>query len=159
MKPQAGPAAATTAGLTSTWRASVGAAMRHSAVRYVITGVVSAAADFGLLYLLHEWLGLPVSVAAFIAVSTAFFLNFALNRVWSFRSTAPVAGQISRYFLLACVNWVLTTIMVGLFTWAGFYYLIAKAIALVVTTASNYLLYRLWVFADRRRHPLETTRS
>lgn len=133
--------------------------MRHTAVRYVIAGVVSAAADFGLLYLLRGWLGLPVMAAAFIAVSTAFLLNFALNRAWSFRSTAPVAGQISRYFALACVNWVLTAIMVGLFTWAGLYYLIAKAITLVLSTAGNYLLYRTWVFADRHRHPLAATRS
>ena len=135
------------------WRTRVNVAMDHSAVRYLVIGVLSAAADFGLLYLLHGWLGLPVPIAAFIAVAIAFVLNFALNRVWSFRSKAPVVGQFSRYFLLGCVNWVLTAILVTLFTWGGLYYLAAKAVALVLTTASNYLLYRIWVFADKRHHP------
>jgi putative flippase GtrA len=52
---------------------------------------------------------------------------------------------------LGCVNWVLTAILVTVFSWGGLNYLIAKAVALVMTTASNYLLYRVWVFSDRRR--------
>jgi putative flippase GtrA len=151
METEADAAVASPAQPVGGWRARLKTAMDHSAVRYVIIGVVSAAADFGLLYALHGWLGLPVPIAAFISVATAFVLNFMLNRVWSFRSTAPVAGQFSRYVLLGCFNWVLTAVLVTLFTRMGLYYLVAKAIALVLSTASNYLVYRVWVFADRQR--------
>jgi putative flippase GtrA len=133
------------------WRARVVAGVEHSAFRYAVIGVLSAAADFGLLYGLHGMLGVPVPVAAFVAVALAFLINFLLNRVWSFRSKAPVVGQFARYLTLGCVNWVLTAILVTVFSWGGLNYLIAKAVALVMTTASNYLLYRVWVFSDRRR--------
>ncbi|MET7420450.1 GtrA family protein [Dactylosporangium sp. NPDC005555] len=131
-------------------RGRIGAVVEHSAFRYLVIGVLSAAADFGLLYGLHGGLGVPVGIAAFIAVTLAFFCNFALNRIWSFRSQAPVVGQFGKYFFLGCVNWVLTAILVTAFTAMGLNYLIAKAIALVLTTGSNYMLYRLWVFKDRR---------
>jgi putative flippase GtrA len=151
MKIEADPVVTRAAQPTSRWRARARVLMDHSAVRYVIIGVLSAAADFGLLYALHGWLRVPVSVASFISVAIAFVFNFALNRVWSFRSRAPVAGQLTRYVVLGCVNWVLTAILVTLFTRLGLYYLVAKAVALVLTTLSNYLLYRMWVFADRRQ--------
>jgi putative flippase GtrA len=131
-------------------RNRVVAVVEHSAFRYVVIGGLSAAADFGLLYALHDRLGVPVGIAAFIAVTLAFVFNFALNRIWSFRSQAPVVGQFGKYLFLGCVNWVLTAILVTLFTALGLNYLVAKAIALVLTTGSNYMLYRLWVFKDRR---------
>ncbi len=129
----------------------LGAVSRHSAFRYVVTGVVSAAADFGLLFALHGWLRAPLPVATFVAVALAFLLNYAMNRIWSFGSTARVGPEFSRYLILAGTNWVLTAVMVSVFTWAGLYYLLAKAVTLVLTTAYNYLLYRVWVFAGRRR--------
>ncbi|MDG6100852.1 GtrA family protein [Dactylosporangium aurantiacum] len=131
-------------------RGRVAAVVEHSAFRYVVIGVLSAGIDFGLLYALHGGLGVPVGIAAFIAVTLAFFCNFALNRIWSFRSQAPVVGQFGKYLFLGCVNWVLTAILVTAFTALGLNYLVAKAIALVLTTGSNYLLYRVWVFKDRR---------
>lgn len=131
-------------------RRRVAAIVDHTAFRYVVIGVLSAAADFGLLYGLHGGLGVPVPIASFVSVALAFVLNFALNRIWSFRSQAPVVGQFGKYLFLGCVNWVLTAILVTAFTALGLNYLIAKAIALVLTTGSNYMLYRLWVFKDRR---------
>jgi putative flippase GtrA len=139
--------AAEEAGPVPPWYAAV---LEHTAFRYVVIGVLSAGVDFGLLYVLHAGLGVPVPVAAFVAVALAFVCNFALNRIWSFRSQAPVVGQFGRYVFLGAVNWVLTAVLVGGLTAFGMHYLVAKVIALVLTTASNYLLYRVWVFADRR---------
>lgn len=126
------------------------AVSRHSAFRYVVTGVISAGVDFGLLYLLHGLLGAPLSISAFVAVALAFILNYVMNRIWSFGSTARVGREVTRYISLACTNWVLTAILVDVLARFGMEYLIAKAITLALTTASNYLLYRVWVFADRR---------
>jgi putative flippase GtrA len=149
MPTQAEPAVVPPAGPTKVWRLRVSAAMRHSAFRYAVTGVLSAGADFGLLYALHSLLGLALPIAAFIAVAAAFVFNYLLNRVWSFGSNAPVGREFVRYVLLGCVNWVLTAILVSLLTSAGLYFMVAKMITLVLTTGGNYLLYRVWVFAGR----------
>src|SRR2546430_2271136 len=130
------------------WRARGAAVLRHSAFRYLVIGGVSAAADFGLLFALHGWLRLWLPAATLIAVVTAFVLNFMLNRVWSFGSTAPIVRQFSRYFLLGCGNWLLTVGMVAALNWFGLNYLVAKTGTLVLASRINYLAYRLWVFDD-----------
>jgi putative flippase GtrA len=136
--------------MARTARIWAGVLARHSAVRYLIIGGLSAAADFGLLVLLHGWLGVWLPLATLVAVVTAFLLNFALNRVWSFGSTAPIVRQFSRYLILGCGNWTFTVIGVAALSWLGLEYLVAKTVTLVLATTVNYLAYRVWVFADHR---------
>ncbi len=133
---------------TRSWQDLARRAARHSAVRYLIIGGLCAGADFALLFLLHSLLRVWLPLATLIAVVTAFFLNFALNRVWSFGSEAPIIRQFSRYFLLGCGNWTFTVLGVAGLSWLGVNYLIAKTITLALATTANYLAYRLWVFND-----------
>jgi putative flippase GtrA len=129
------------------------AVLRHSAFRYLFIGVTSVAFDAGLLYALHTWLRVWLPLATFTAVASAFVLNFALNRVWSFGSRGPVGRQFVKYLLLSCVNWVFTVAVVQALAAAGVYYMIGKLIALAMTTVGNYIAYRRWIFSDGSREP------
>jgi len=118
----------------------------HSLVRFLLIGGASAALDTGVLYLLHGVLGVVLPVATFIAVVAAFGFNFTLNRIWSFGSQSPVAGQFGRYLLLAAGNWVLTVALVTGLSALGLHYVVAKIITLAIASALNYVGYRMWVF-------------
>lgn len=63
-------------------------------------------ADLALLTLGHGVLGLPLPVAITAGYSGALGLGFVLNRVFNFRSHAPVAGQALRYAVAVGVNYV-----------------------------------------------------
>ncbi|BFV58772.1 hypothetical protein KCMC57_up38760 [Kitasatospora sp. CMC57] len=118
----------------------------HSAVRFLIAGVISASVDMGMLFLLHGVLNVPLALATFAGVLTSFAVNFLLNRLWSFGSSAPVAGQSVRYLLMAGCNWVGTVLMVSLLVKLGLFYLLARALTLAVLSVVNYVGYRRWVF-------------
>lgn len=118
-------------------------------VRFVLVGGVSAAIDTGLLWLLHGVLGVWLPVATFAGVSTAFVVNFLLNRWWVFGSASPAGGQLVRYLMLAAVNWGLTVLGVSTLAAAGTNYLVARLSVLAVLTVLNFIGYRTWVFRDR----------
>jgi putative flippase GtrA len=125
------------------------AVLRHSLPRYLLVGGISAAIDLGLLYVLHAVLDVRLGLATFIAVAAAFVVNFTLNRVWSFGSSAPMGRQAVRYLILAGANWVLTVVLELVFTGhLGLEFMVAKIVILVINAAINYVGYRWWVFAS-----------
>jgi putative flippase GtrA len=119
---------------------------RHSAVRFLLVGGLSAGIDAGLLVLLHGVLGVWLPLATYLAVATSFVVNFSVNRFWSFHSFHPVGRQLYRYLILAAGNWAFTVAMVTGLVWLGLHYLVAKAFTLAVAAVLNYIGYRLWVF-------------
>jgi putative flippase GtrA len=121
----------------------------HSLPRFLVSGVASVVVDMGLLYLLHGVLGMWLPAAVFTSTASSFALNFGLNRMWSFGNvTTPAGGQMVRYLLLAGINWVLTVLMVSGLVWLGLFYLVAKAVTVLINSAINYFAYRFWVFAE-----------
>lgn len=124
---------------------------RHSFPRFVVSGAASAGIDTGLLILLHGVLGMQLLAATFLAVSTSFGVNFALNRLWSFGSRSPAGAQLARYLVLAGLNWALTVAMVGTFVWLGLNYILAKLLTTGIMAILNYFAYDFWVFRDGRK--------
>ncbi|GIJ46685.1 hypothetical protein Val02_35710 [Virgisporangium aliadipatigenens] len=118
----------------------------NSAVRYLVIGGASAGLDAGLLWLLHGVFGAYLPVATFVAVATAFFFNFALNRMWSFGSTAPVGAQFAKYLALGVLNWLANVAGVTGLVALGMHYLVAKVLVVAVVTVLNYVVYKAWVF-------------
>ncbi len=118
----------------------------RSLPRYLITGVLSFGVDAGTLFLAHGVLGLWLPLATTLAYAVAFAVNFSLNRVWAFASTAAVPGQVVRYGVLTGVNYLITLGMVTGLAVGGMHYLLAKAISAMVIAVINYVAYRTWVF-------------
>jgi putative flippase GtrA len=129
-------------------RTGLTALYSHSAVRYLVIGGASAALDAGLLWLLHGVWDVALPVATFVAVATAFFFNFALNRMWSFGSTSPVGTQFAKYLALGVLNWLANVAGVTGLAALGMHYLVAKVLVVAVVTVLNYVVYKAWVFRD-----------
>lgn len=118
----------------------------RSLPRFLIIGVLSFIVDTGTLFLTHGLLHMWLPLATTLAYATAFTVNFTLNRLWTFGSTAALTGQAARYIALTGVNYLITLLMVDGIAALGVSYLLAKVLSTAVIAGINYVAYRNWVF-------------
>jgi putative flippase GtrA len=118
----------------------------RSLPRFLIIGVLSFSIDVGTLFLAHGVLKIWLPLATTLAYAVAFTVNFSLNRIWAFSSTAAVTGQATRYIALTGVNYLITLLIVDGLAALGMSYLLAKVIAATLIAGINYFVYRNWVF-------------
>lgn len=122
-----------------------------SVLRYLLAGALAFAFDFGLLWLLHEVLGIPLAVSTPVAFIASFVVTYTLQRVFAFRSRAAVPLSALKYGLLVMANTVLTTAIVVGASLLGMPWEAGKLVAVAATTVGNYFAYRFWVFAPGKR--------
>lgn len=122
-----------------------------SAARYLIVGGLSFLFDIGMLWLLHDGIGVPLAAATAVAFLLSFVVTYALQRTVTFHSSNAVAPSVLRYAILVIFNTFATTAIVWALDAIGLRWEIGKVVAVAATTLWNYLAYRYWVFAGRRR--------
>jgi len=125
----------------------------EDAVRYLTAGILSFGFDVGLLWLLHDVLGVALPIATPLAFLASFLVTYTLQRVLAFRARSSVPKSAAKYTLLVAVNTVLTTGIVWGVAELGAPWLAGKTVAVIVTTVGNYFAYRHWVFSP----PKETS--
>lgn len=112
-------------------------------IRYLITGVCSAAIEFSLLFVFKELMGLSVVVANSIALSIVFWFNFLMNRIWSFKSKMKLSKQLGIYSLLFLFNLGASDLIMYLLTdRLAMQYLVAKVFAIGAVVCWNFILYK-----------------
>jgi putative flippase GtrA len=62
--------------------------------------------DLVLLTALHGGLRIPLPIAVTVAYACAFALSYVLNRIFNFRSHAPVGPQFAVYVVVAVGNYL-----------------------------------------------------
>ncbi|GAA3826087.1 GtrA family protein [Amycolatopsis tucumanensis] len=108
--------------------------------------------DLLLLTLGHGVAGLPLPVAITAAYVCAFALSFVLNRVFNFRSHAPVGRQAVLYAIAVAVNYFAFILGAGAGLAAlGVQYHLARIIAGALEAVFLYSVLRWIVFTDRSR--------
>ena len=79
-------------------------------------GVISGCTfvlDLGLLTVMRGGLGWPLPVAITIGYVVAFSVNYMLNRVFNYRSHAPVGPQAGIYAVVVLINYLVCVLGVG----------------------------------------------
>jgi putative flippase GtrA len=122
--------------------------LAHQVTKFLVVGVLSYAADIAVLYVAHGRAHLALWLATSIAYACGLLANFALNRVVTFRSTAPLHRQMGRYAALLVANYLVTLALVTGLTAAGLPYLGSKTICVALLAIVNFAAYRHWVFSD-----------
>jgi len=118
-----------------------------TAIRYVLTGILSLGVDTGLLILFHGLLAWPVSLATALAFGLTACFNFLVNQRWSFAApTSHSRGQAIRFATLVAANLVANVLGVTALTAAGVQYVAAKLITAVILAVINLFIMRRWVF-------------
>lgn len=104
--------------------------------------------DLVLLTALHGWLNAPLPVAVTVAYACAFALSYVLNRIFNFRSHAPVGPQFAVYVVVVVVNYLAFILGVSnLLAALGMDYRVARLVAGACEAAFMYSMMRWVVFS------------
>jgi putative flippase GtrA len=92
---------------------------------------------------------LNVFYANVISLTVAFWFTFLVNRIFSFRSKAPILGQLGVYTPLFFFNLVATSLIVGyLVNDLAVLPVVAKIVSIGCVVSWNFLIYK-WVIFRR----------
>ncbi|GIF47123.1 putative flippase GtrA [Asanoa ferruginea] len=117
-------------------------------VGFAMLGGFTFGVDLTLLWLLRRSTPLPVPAAVTTAYVGAVALNYVLNRTVNFRSHAPVAGEASRYTLVALTDYLLTLGVTTGLSAAGANLAAARILAAAFVAFFNYAAARWWIFRN-----------
>ena len=111
------------------------------------TGIVTVAVDAAVLVVAHSGLGWPLAQATAMAFAASVLVNFFGHRTWAGRGAHNgLLDHAARYTVLLVVNFAVTIATVTGLAAVGLYYLIAKGVAIVLTSSLSFVAYRRWVF-------------
>jgi putative flippase GtrA/glycosyltransferase involved in cell wall biosynthesis len=124
--------------------------VRHARImRFALSGGIAAATNLTILYTLTDIVGLWYLLSSVTAFTIAFFVNFYLQKVWTFSDQEH--KQTSKKMVLFLANTLLnlflnTTLMYLLVDGLHIWYLVAQCIVIGLLAGMNYTIYRLFIF-------------
>jgi putative flippase GtrA len=131
----------------------------RSLTRSVLVSLVTLAAEFALLPILHRLLGMPNAscYAAVQLVGTS--ITFGLGRHWAFEAARPgtLRAQSVRYVAVFAGSFVLNTLLPSIGSYVLHFPPVPSFAAsqAIVYVGWNYPLNRWWVFREGLRPALD----
>jgi len=122
-------------------------------VKFALSGITAAVADFSLLFLLHGVLSIDIIIAASLGFLAAFFISFYLQKFWTFRdeSRKRTKRQVVIYFSVGLLNLSINAFSVQyLVEEMGVWYIMAQAIIGSILSIGNYIVYKFIIFKKRK---------
>ena len=115
--------------------------------RYLVTGFISAAIEFSLLFIFKDLAGLSVVASNTMALAIVFWVNFLMNRLWSFKSKMRLSRQLPMYLMLFVINIGASDLIMYLLTdIVQMQYLLAKVFAIGSVVSWNFIIYRKVIY-------------
>ncbi len=112
----------------------------------------AAYAVFDLVFHVGFW---PAKIAAYFVGAS---VNFGIERFWVFGgkriSKRQVETSAQRYYVLMFVNFLLDLLIVGGLRYLGLTPYIGQFVSAGFFTVWNYLLFKVWVFTNKRHRKL-----
>lgn len=125
-------------------------------IKFAISGCIVAVVNLSSLYLFTDLLGIWYLTSSFLAYIMSFFVNFFLQKYWTFEDHAleGTTFKIGIFFINSLVNLGLNTVLMyalvdGLHIW----YLLAQCVAIGILMLMNYTVYRLYIFRPTKSTP------
>lgn len=123
-------------------------ASRVQITRYLLTGFSAVAVDWGTYLVLSRVLETSLVLAQVVAVITASFYVFVMNKLWSFGAKHDTKQQTRRFLILFAWNWFFQQAAFYIaVTHFGFYDMAVKFFVLCAMVSWNFLFYKYWVYA------------
>ena len=124
-----------------------------AALRFLAVGAGATALQYAILVALVHWRAWDAVPASTLGFAVSMWLNYWLNRRYTFASDRPHAQALPRFVVTAICGLGLTAL--GMYILAAVVrmdYLVAQVIVTVLVTAWNFALNRFWSFrrADGR---------
>lgn len=123
--------------------------------RFLTSGALAAAIEYGVFVLLFSILGFGVFVANSVSFGCGFLVSFLLNRHWVFKSKNGAIRELTKYAILAVINLGLSNIILYLMTdMAHINGLIAKFLVMGLIAVWNYVIFSRFIFGDKTKSSL-----
>jgi putative flippase GtrA len=114
-------------------------------IRYLFAGLIAFLLDFALLYVLHESLGIDLTISTILAGITVFFANFIVQQKFTFQSKAKSLTSLIWYSLLVIFNLFATVAIVQIGELFGSW-MLGKIASSLLIPFWNYFVYRFLIF-------------
>ena len=120
-------------------------------VRFIFVGTFCFGVGIASLYMLTEYGRLHYLLSMTISLLIVNLIGWALNRVWTFESTArETKKEFARYLGVNIVGFGITLILMALFVSVlGINYLVASVIVAALMMLANFVVHRNWSFRHR----------
>jgi putative flippase GtrA len=121
-------------------------------VRFVISGGTAAAVHLGLVFILvhfFSWYPVFASVCAFVI---AFFVSFALQKLWTYKNfdRKNAGEQMGTYLAIQLANLGLNALSMYIFVeYTNVHYLVAQVITSGTIAIESFFVYKYFVFHSR----------
>jgi len=117
-------------------------------ILYFMIGSVAALIDFTLVFVFTSILGIYYLLSVVLSYPVAVSVHFTLNKKFNFKDTSKkVVKQFILFVSITLSSVVLTLIiMYFLVEFLGIWYLIAKAIAMVIVVFYTFNMNRVFTF-------------
>ena len=117
--------------------------------RYIFVGGAATIVDMGSLYILTSIMGLNYLISAAIAFILGVATNYLLCIVWIFESTGRVKKEIILFVVIGVGGLILNEVIIWLLVEeAKLYYMLAKAVAVVIVLVWNFGMRKKYVFTQ-----------
>ncbi|USZ67480.1 GtrA family protein [Halorussus salilacus] len=120
--------------------------------RFVTVGIFTAGVQMVLLWLFVDVAGLNYLVGAFFAIEITIVLSYVLNNAWTFRESRRTGGleYLAGLLKTNVVRGTAIPIQLGvlfvLVEWRHVPYLLANAVAIVISGIYRYVLDARWTW-------------
>jgi len=117
--------------------------------RYIFVGGVATIIDMGSLYVFTSMVGIHYLISAAIAFVFGVMANYLMSIVWVFKTTGNFKREITLFVIIGLGGLILNEIIIWLLVEkVNLYYMIAKAIAVVIVLVWNFGMRKKFVFAQ-----------
>lgn len=118
-------------------------------LRFVVSGGMSTALNFLILYVLTDFFGLWYLFSAIISIATGFVLSFILQKFWTFEhhSLEYLHTQFFMYVGVGVANMTVNALLLyGLVEYFHFWYIAAQVFCTILLATMNFFVYRHMIF-------------
>lgn len=120
--------------------------------RYVVVGTATAGIQMALLWLFVDAAGVNYLLAALIAIEITIVLTYVLNNAWTFQTIQNsgvvdyLSGLVKTNVVRGTATPIQLAILAALVELAAVPYLLANAVAIVVSGLYRYVLDARWTW-------------
>jgi len=120
--------------------------------RFVVVGVLAAGLQLALLWLFVDYVGLNYLVGAMVAIEITIICSYVLNNAWTFRASQNtgvadyLAGLVKTNLVRGTAIPIQLGVLAALVEWGGLMYLLANAVAILVSGVYRFVLDSRWTW-------------
>jgi putative flippase GtrA len=119
--------------------------------KFLVVGGAGVLVNSLALFLLFQWVHLPLVVASVLSTGLAIANNFCWNDRWTFRRTQFSLSRFARFNLVSLGGLVIATGTLWILVrHLGLYYLAANLLSIALATAWNFAANSLWTWGGTR---------